>query len=1619
MEGDSRGADTGVGEREPVGGGPPLNLSALVSRLRRLTQTRYFTTLLLLAIIGFAAWLRLSGNNWDGGQHIHPDERFLTLVETHIEVPSSLGEYFNSEQSPFNPYNRGEGSFVYGTFPLFFVRIVAEVLNKADYGDINLVGRFLAGLFDVGSVLLVFLVGRRLYGRGAGLLAAFLLTVTVLNIQHGHFFVVESFLTFFALLCIYFSVRIAQNGKWWNYALAGIALGFAVACKLTALPLLGIIGLAAVIRAWPALEAAGRSAWQRLKGPEPPAESVAVSATEAEPPGAEQGLPASASPAITSAIIGLVLAVFAAFLVFRTAQPYAFSGTHFWDVGISQLFRDDMKRLRDLQDGTADYPPSIQWIGRTPYLFPLQNMVVWGMGPALGLAAWGGVLYAGWRTIRYRESRHLLLLFWVLGNFLYSGGRFIPAMRYLLPIYPEMVLLAAMGLLALWNEHWKWALAQRLGMFYRYAKPAVPVVAKGTLIAVVVLTTFWALAFTSIYRRPLSRLSATEWIYDNVQQGATIAHEHWDDAIPFSLPDGRIGEQYRSVELTLYDPDSSQKLIDLLADLDQADYIAITSNRLYGSMPRVPARYPMTTQYYDLLFKEQLGFEIAATFTSYPSLLGVEIPDQGAEEAFTVYDHPKVTILRKTPAYASEDVETLLAAAAPDSAVHVSPGEGANNGLIMRPEEREAQQSGGTWTSLFDPDSLTNRFPVISWLLMLELVSLALVPLALVIFRHLPDGGYLLTKPLALLAIAYPVWLGATAGVFDFTRGTVLGVAALLLVAGALAAYLRRGQLLDYVRQHWRAILVGEAIFLAAFLAFYFVRMANPDLWHPARGGEKPMDFAYLNAVVRSTELPAYDPWLSGGYLNYYYFGQFMTASLIKATGIVPEVAYNLAVPLFFALTVGAAASIGYNLAEVARKRLRRRPGRGRLGPGGPIVAGLLAAAMVTILGNLDAVDQMVDRLSTVSDWHVGSSVPLLSGVVGAIGGIKEVVFGGADLPPFDYWRPSRMMAPQISITEFPYFTFLFADLHAHLMALPFDVLTLALAFALVAAPRSRQGARLFVLDGGWLLLAVLALVVGSLRWINSWDYPPFLLFAVAAVFLGERAQEGRLTGRALARGAIKAVVLAALSFAFFLPFHRHYHLFYAGLHKTAETTPLRQYLAHFGLFMFLAWSLLAFLLYRNLRNWGPLRQATRSQGGVLAAVWRVYGPAGGVPLYGVLMGIGAVVIAGSLLQAFITGDHPLLAWALAAMATLAAAAWAGVMRLPASPARPLAVAIAGGALAAGSAILVMALGGLAMNSQFVVFSMILLLLAVAFLAWREVSTPRPDAPVHLFVLAMLGLAFGLSAGVDVVTLDNDINRMNTVFKFYLHIWVLLALAGSFAAWYLLAVLRPPSLASLSGLVPHSWPAVVTRALSLRGVWAGTLVLLLISVFLYPAAATPERVRDRFGDGGHTNNGFAFMENGVYQDEHGAVELKYDLDAIEWLRNNVEGSPVTIEASTVEYRWGSRFAIYTGLPTVVGWRWHQTQQRGSFAPMVETRLQDVARFYTTTEPEEAEAILLKYGVSLVILGQVERQYYAGPGLDKFDAMESSSLELAYENPQTKIYRVLEEYLPSLVTAPRP
>ena len=199
----------------------------LCPKVRR-SRRRYPRTGLALAAIALLALaLRVFGLNWDGGHHLHPDERFLTIVETSIQWPGSIAEYFDPARSPLNPYGQPDISFfVYGTFPLFLVKALAEITGYTAYDTINLVGRAVSAVFDVGTVLMLFLLARRLFDRRVALLAALLAALTVLSIQLSHFFAVDTFSTFFVTAALYFTLRVYREQRW--YLFAGLGLVVAV-----------------------------------------------------------------------------------------------------------------------------------------------------------------------------------------------------------------------------------------------------------------------------------------------------------------------------------------------------------------------------------------------------------------------------------------------------------------------------------------------------------------------------------------------------------------------------------------------------------------------------------------------------------------------------------------------------------------------------------------------------------------------------------------------------------------------------------------------------------------------------------------------------------------------------------------------------------------------------------------------------------------------------------------------------------------------------------------------------------------------------------------------------------------------------------------------------------------------------------------------------------------------------------------------------------------------------------------------------------------------------------------------------------------------------------------------
>jgi uncharacterized membrane protein len=271
---------------------------------------------------------------------------------------------------------------------------------------------------------------------------------------------------------------------------------------------------------------------------------------------------------------------------------------------------------------------------------------------------------------------------------------------------------------------------------------------------------------------------------------------------------------------------------------------------------------------------------------------------------------------------------------------------------------------------------------------------------------------------------------------------------------------------------------------------------------------------------------------------------------------------------------------------------------------------------------------------------------------------------------------------------------------------------------------------------------------------------------------------------------------------------------------------------------------------------------------------------------------------------------------------------------------------------------------------------------------------------VERMVIALAVLALGIVSGVEVLAINVDIGRQNMVFKFYIQAWLIFSVSAGVALAWLLPTLR---------LWESTW----------RGIWQGMLALLLAISFLYPLMATQGRWLDRF-DGeatGTTLDGQAFMQHAVYGQNNVWFNFIGDYQMIRWLETNIEGTPTILEAPAIPYQWGSRIAIHTGLPTVIGWDFHQRQQRGlnNLTGGVWSRSNTANTLYQTPDVSTAWELIQFYDIEYIIVGVWERvQYddllqdpvtgdltgkYLSPGLEKFEQMvEMGLLEVVYESP---------------------
>jgi YYY domain-containing protein len=1463
-------------ETTPAATSPPMRPG------RWLTTTR-IVLLLPFVIAAVALGLRLEGIDWDGGSFYHPDERSIYMradamydaltkapgwesKQNHDFPLDSPGfpnpkTFFDKDSSPLNPHWFPLGSIIIYILVAVRAFILEPFMEQVRLQDLASAGRTIAAIADAGSVLLMYSLGRRLFGLRVGALASVLMAFTVMNIQVTHFYRPESFVILLAFGTFWWILNVLEKGRRQDHIFLGLIIGLTFAFRGSSAPIL-----------LPVLGTYGVLVWRDWK-----AHGISIRGS------------------FWSVLPIALMASGIAFATFAILQPYALLDFH--------KFFGDLAWETNIARTAGQVPYTVQYVGTPRNLsYEITQSAVWALGLPLGIVAWFGLAFTVGRSFFRQHIGELMLLSWVMPLILVISMFEVKFLRYIAPVLPIMVLLGS-----------RWLVAA-----YDWLKPRNGLSARMTLVAIafVVISTVWyGLAFTSIYAQPHPGIQASQWMNENTEHGSLVLTDnHWDEGFPNMGP-------FRIAQLPMYESDTFQKVQKISDLLAASDYIMAYSNRPWGSIARLPDRYEYSSRYYHALFDGSLGFEITQAFARFPSFAGVTFEHDPftratiaipaslpgiertgltfnlgwADENVVNYDHPLVLVWENVGHLSAGEIEnTMLGVGEP-----LIPER-----AMLTSDAFMGQRAGGTWTDIFSEGGLNGLAPWLIWLLAVELITCLTVPLAFRSLRWLPDRGVVLARPLGLLFVSWLVWLGASVGVWSFGRTSIV-LSILLLAAVSGAVFWRNKTLiLGTARRQWRYLVTVEVLFIVAYFVFLMIRAANPDLWHAYRGGEKPMDLSYLTAVAKSVSFPPFDPWYAGGYINYYYFGFVPIATLMRLTGIVPAVAYNLAVPLLFAMTFTAAFSVGLNLTEALRQRMRLA-----VSPRSTMTAGVITAMLVAVLANLDGAVQLIQATGRV--------------------------FGTGSFGQFDFWRSSRLMPGQISITEFPFWSFLFGDLHAHMISLPFQVTTVGVAANLVLSARSAVGVRQRAPGIAWL-----ALLIGAFAAINAWDVPTYGLLATGTlavmVLISDRAGLGPRAG-----GMFLLILtgFSALAYLLFLPFHQNYDSVFDGIFMSRWRTVAWHYMGIHGLLFFLTISWLAVEARRHLIG---TERALRMR--PLAALSRP--PCG---------------------NRWLT-----LGLALAAV-LLFVAAWSNMPTLH------------------------------QWTTVLVLTAVMLVTLALA--TWWVIRSSSTEASVHLLLLGMLVLAFGIGIGVDFITAEHDIDRMNTVFKFYLNAWVLYSVVGGVGLWQLWA----------TGAL--KWPAPEWQRY-VKAAWFGLLTLLVLSAAIYPLLGTRARIADRFDSSlGLTLDGTAFQQTTVYhdpgpgnrgQEESAKYALASDAEALECIRQNIPGTAVFLEGATDQYRWTPRVALYTGNPVVVGWEWHQMQQRGaggSEPARVRARIADVRNMYSTTSVSQFTEKLDEYAVEYIYLGPAERLYYPDAGLDKLENMTGDALDVVFNNGDVTIYKV--------------
>ena len=401
---------------------------------------------------------------------------------------------------------------------------------------------------------------------------------------------------------------------------------------------------------------------------------------------------------------------------------------------------------------------------------------------------------------------------------------------------------------------------------------------------------------------------------------------------------------------------------------------------------------------------------------------------------------------------------------------------------------------------------------IILWWLVISILGLSVFPISSVIFKNFQDKGWGLSKTFGILLISYFTWLAASLHILPFSQLSTIFVLVLVGVIGWFVSikFFKFNSKEFFQNKIIKVIAFEEFLFFSVLLAWGIIRGFQPEI----NGLEKFMDFGFINSILRSSYMPPADMWWAQGTINYYYFGHFTVALLTKLSGIPSNFTFNLAL----ASTLAIVATSSFSLIFTLTKKYW---------------AGILAFLFVAIVGNLH-------------------TLTILSKGISA------------------YWYPDASRLVPYIINEFPVYTFVVSDLHAHLLDMPFVILASSLIFSFLV------GREVKILN-----LFALSLALGAMFVTSSWDFPIYLFVAFLLLlytFFTKKESPSQVVFKSISLTILSGFIALIL----FLPFLLNFKPPVTSLGFVQTRSPLNLMFLLWGFWTFLAIS----FVYILKRSW-------------------------------------------------------------------------------------------------------------------------------------------------------------------------------------------------------------------------------------------------------------------------------------------------------------------------------------------------------------------------------------------------------------------------------------------------